>query len=103
MININRYFGRSIRFSNGLTVGFNWMHGNGESSRTIATLASYHPPSSITWLWAIRWFRPKHWLSRPFISRWGARRGTGTGGLSIGLPFVGAFGIHWQTRMERKS
>lgn len=99
MIYINRFFGRSIQFSNGLTIGFNWMHGNGESSRTIATLASYHPPSSITWIWALRWSRPRRLFCLPTILRFGpGRRGAG-----ITLPLIGSIWLDRQDRMERKS
>lgn len=98
MIRINRFLGRSFVFPNGLTIGFNWMHGNGESSRTVATLASYHPPSSITWLWVLRWARPRRLSFLPTIRRGYTHRGSAI----ITLPLVGSFWLDRQDRMNRK-
>ena len=50
---INRFLGRSLHFKNGFHIGFNWMHGNGHSSKTAAVLAGYHHPNSITWRWSL--------------------------------------------------
>jgi hypothetical protein len=90
---INRYFGRSVRFSNGFSIGFNWVHGNGQTSKTSAILAGYHPPRSITWRWALYWNKP-------------AGRKTSAGrvfkGVYVRLPLIGGIELRWQETMLRK-
>jgi len=54
-----------IYFSSGLSFGFSWVHCNGESSKSCAMLASYHPPNSITWRWAVYWLKPKAGRYKP--------------------------------------
>lgn len=98
LFHINRYFGRSIEFRNGLAIGFNWCWSQGTSSRTSATLAAYHPPSSITWVWALYWSKPRKLLFIPSVY---FRRGL-YGRFAINLPLVGGLDFSWQPRMERK-
>ena len=93
-MHVNKYFGRSIVFTNGLRIGFNWVHGNGRTSKTSATLAGYHPPRSITWLWALYW-------NKPFglVPKIGSFRD----GVYIRLPIVGGLELRWQEEMKRKA
>jgi hypothetical protein len=90
---VNTYFGRSLHFKNGLSVGFNWVHGNGESSKTSAIIAGYHPPRSITWLWALYWNKPA-----------GLKPSGGKlyHGCYVRLPLVGALELRCQEPMWRK-
>lgn len=99
IFNINRYFGRSIKFRNGLSIGFNWCWSQGTSTRTSATLAAYHPPSSITWLWALYWIKPRKLLSMPSVY---FRRAL-YGRIAFSLPLVGGLDLNWQPRMDRKA
>lgn len=101
---INRFLGRSLHFKNGFHIGFNWMHGNGHSSKTAAVLAGYHHPNSITWRWSLQWIKPnKHCWWKLKTSAWPekGRRYT-TGSRSILLPLIGGFTVSWQQHMFRK-
>lgn len=89
----NKFKGLSARFKNGLAVGFNWVHSNGESSKTSALLASYHPPGQAAWRWAIYWYKPKSLLQKPTITN---SKTNCYGRTSIHLPVVGGFSYAWQ-------
>ena len=91
---INTFFGRSVEFSNGFKVGFNWVHGNGRTSKTSAVIAAYHPPSSITWLWALYWCKPSGW--RPSAGKLFR-------GAYVRLPLVGALELRWQSAMPHNA
>ena len=91
---IHTYFGRSLVFDNGLKVGFNWVHGNGRSSKSSAVLAAYHPPRSITWIWALYWKKPTGWLPR-------VRKGWKMIGLE--LPMLGGLEFCWQEAMPHNA
>ena len=95
---INRFFGYSLHFANGLSLGFNWSHGNGTTSKTSAILAGYHPPRSITWRWALDWNKPRKTII-PFVRKWGALSGYGS--LSVGFPLVGGITFRWQPEVRR--
>jgi len=91
---INTFFGRSVEFNNGFKIGFNWVHGNGRTSKTSACLAAYHPPSSITWLWALYWSKPEGW--KPSAGKlWN--------GAYVRLPLVGALELRWQRAMPHNA
>ncbi len=86
------------RFKNGLSIGFKWVHSNGESSKTSAVLASYHNPRSITWRWALYWGKPykgtfKFFTKHLYPSGYGSR--------TITLPFIGIFILSTQESMFR--
>jgi hypothetical protein len=100
MMTINRFLGRSVQLRSGLSVGFNWVHGNGQSSKTSAVLASYHPPSSLTWGWALYWMRPRSVQVLPKVERWTPRPGSGYGSCTVTLPFIGGFSVSWQPLMR---
>jgi hypothetical protein len=96
---INRFLGRSIEFKSGFSIGFNWVHGNGETSRTSAILAGYHPSWSLTWGWALYWDRPTAWLAMPAVSRWKPSPKSGYGSLTVTLPVGGSLQVKWQPLM----
>ena len=100
-MHINRFLGRSVQFRNGLSLGFHWVHGNGETSKTSAILASYSPPWSLTWGWALYWDRPQRPWRLPKVSRWAPAPGSGYGSLSLMLPLVGGLSLKWQPLMRR--
>lgn len=100
MFTIYRFLGRSIHFSNGFSLGFHWVHGNGSTSKTSAVLAAYHPPSSITWGWCLDWNRPQRLAVWPKLSRWNPAKGYGS--LSLTLPLIGGFTVRWQPLMRRR-
>lgn len=104
MAYINKFLGRSIQFRNGLSVGFNWVHGNGSTSKTSATLAAYHHPDSITWRWALYWQKPQSLLCLPRLTVWrpGGRKSR-MGSYTLTLPLVGALSLSWQQHMFRKA
>lgn len=102
LFTINRFLGRSVELWNGLSFGFNWVHGNGETSKTSAILAGYSPPWSITWGWAVYWNRPSGLFVLPRISRWSPRPGSGYGSLTVALPLIGGFSVRWQPLMRRR-
>jgi hypothetical protein len=91
---INTFFGRSVGFSNGFHIGFNWVHCNGITSKTSAVIAGYHPPSSITWLWALYWSKPAGW--KPSAGKLFR-------GAYVRLPMLGALELRWQSSMPRKT
>ena len=91
---INTFFGRSVEFSNGFHVGFNWVHGNGRTSKTSAVIAGYHPPSSITWLWALYWCKPAGW--KPSAGKL-------FHGYYVRLPVLGALELRWQKAMPHNA
>lgn len=99
LFHINRYFGWSIVFRNGFSIGFNWTWSQGHSSRTSASVMSYHPPSSITWIWALYWNKPKRLFCLP-SARW---RRSLYGYASIDLPLIGGLSLSWQPRMDYKN
>lgn len=94
---VNKFLGRSLQFANGFGIGFNWVHGNGRSSRTSALIAGYQPPRSLTWLWALYWERPTKLLCLPKLSTWAP--GNGHGGWSLILPIVGGLTFRRQPEM----
>lgn len=98
LFRIDRYYGRSIAFRNGLSLGFNWVHGNGTTSKTSAILAGYHPPRSITWRWAFYWVRTRRLFQLGFSARWSMY-----GYVGILLPLIGGFDFRWQPYMWRKN
>lgn len=93
-MHINTYFGRSLVFDNGFKVGFNWVHGNGRTSKTSAVIAGYHPQRSITWLWALYWNKPAGWM---------LSMGKLWDGVYVRLPLLGALELRWQAAMPRKT
>ena len=104
---IDRYLGWSVRFANGFRVGWNWVHGNGETSKTSACIASYHNPRSLTWRWALYYYPPKtlkRALRLPKIcagyGRWKFRAGN-SGSFSGGLvlPLAGTLWLDTQKSM----
>lgn len=101
-MNINRFLGRSVEFKNGLSLGFNWVHGNGETSKTSAILAGYSPPWSLTWGWAVYWERPRSLSLLPKVSRWSPRTGSGYGSIHVTLPLIGGLTVKRQPLMRRR-
>lgn len=93
---VNRFFGYSLHFANGLSVGFNWVHGNGKTSKTSACLIGYHPPKSVTWRWAIYWEKPSNALAPPSFNKWCGPGGHGF--VSVQLPIIGGLTFRWQPR-----
>lgn len=98
-MHIQKFLGRHLCFNNGLRVGFSWVHGNGETSKLSAMLAAFHPPRSITWLWALYWNKPRKLLCAPEITRW--KTPNGSGSTTVTLPFVGGLCLSWQQAMWR--
>lgn len=97
---IQKFLGRQLRFNNGLNVGFSWVHCNGETSKRSAMLAGFHPPRSITWLWALYWIRPGKLFCVPKITLWKAPSGS-TGTTTLTLPILGGLSLSWQQAMWR--
>lgn len=97
---VDKFLGRKLCFSNGLNVGFTWVHCNGETSKSSAVLAAYHPPRSITWLWAVYWNKPGVWFCLPRITGWGSPDKT-IGSKTVVLPIVGSLSLCWQQAMWR--
>lgn len=87
---INTFFGRSVEFGNGFKIGFNWVHSNGRTSRASAVIAAYHPPCSITWLWALYWCKPYGLM--PSAGKFWR-------GLYVRLPLIGGLELRWQKAM----
>lgn len=100
---VNRFLGRSLQFTNGYSVGFNWVHGNGETSKTSAILAGFHHPDSITWRWALYWEKPALKTWRPSVYRWKPRPTAEYGSAGIYLPLLGGLTLSWQAHMFRNS
>lgn len=94
---INRFHGLSYVFTNGLSIGFNWIHGNGTTSKKSAVIAAYHHPESITWRWALDWIRPEKLFVMPRFRIWNKH----TGSASVTLPIIGGFEFRWQQHMWR--
>lgn len=94
---INRFHGWSIEFGNGFKLGFNWVHGNGKTSKTSAVIAGFHHPKSITWRWAIYWIKPKKLFVFPSFRIWNKC----TGSAEITLPLIGGLSFNWQQNMWR--
>jgi len=42
----------------GFFLGFHWVHCSGVSSKTSASLMSYHNPNKLMWKWSLYWNRP---------------------------------------------
>jgi hypothetical protein len=97
---VNRFLGYSLHFSSGLHLGFSWVHGNGETSKTSAVIAAYHPPRSITWRWALDWTRPVKLLCLPRCGRWSSPHRE-QGSIWFALPIVGGLHLRWQPYMWR--
>ena len=98
---IYRYLGRSLSYR-GLSVGWNWVHGNGYTSKTSASIASYHHPDSITWRWALYYHLPRGWKS---LFRWPRidwRNSANYLYCSVNLPFVGGLSLTTQAHMWKQ-
>ena len=89
-----------MKFSNGFSMGFKWVHSNGESSKTSAVLAAYHHPNSITWRWALYW--NKHYRLTFKILSW-CRYPDGHGSATLTLPFIGGLTLSTQAHMFRNN
>ena len=97
---IRKFLGRQLCFNNGLSVGFHWVHCNGESSKRSAVIAAYHPPRSITWIWSLCWNKPVKFFRIPrIVHRWYGTNGAGS--VTLALPLVGGFTWNWQKEMPR--
>ena len=79
-----------------LKFGFEWVHCNGETSKSSAILAWYHPVWSITWRWGIYWSRRFAWK----ITNW--RGPGGYGQFYVPMLWLGSLGVSWQPTMLRK-
>lgn len=97
MRSINTFYGWSCRFSNGLCIGFNWVHGNGITGKRISRIASYHHPESVTWRWALFWNKPKGVM--PKMSFKNGRYGY----FVLSIPVFGGIAVSWQPHMIRKA
>lgn len=97
-ITINRTFGFSLCMPNGLSFGWNWTHGDGETTKTLAVIASYHHPMSITWRWAVYYSPPKIIGVRSFLPSYARDANS----IDIGLGPLGGVLIVWQRHMFRK-
>lgn len=93
---VDRFLGWSYQFKNGLHIGFNWVHGNGRTAKTIACIAGYHHPNSITWRWALYWHKPSSFKA------WYCRRKGIYGEIGFGVPIAGGLCLSWQPHMMRK-
>lgn len=95
---IDRFLGLTLRFSNGLSVGWAWVHGNGETTKTSAVIAAYHRPDSITWRWALYYAPPKLRHIKEFLvfDYTSNRRDK-----SLMLGPLGRFSFAWQDHMFR--
>lgn len=102
-MHIYRFLGYKLCFDNGFDIGFSWVHGNGQTSKQTASLASYHHPNSITWRWALYWAKPtkKTWWMLKLHS-WKPRKNSGMGSRGIVIPLIGEFTVRWQEHMFRK-
>lgn len=98
---IDKHLGHRIVFAGGFSIGFAWIHCGGETTKSSAILAAYHPPQSITWLWALDWTRPARLLCHPAIRKWSAQNGSGS--TTLVLPFIGSFTLRRQEPMWRKN
>lgn len=94
---INRFHGWSIELRNGLKLGFNWIHGNGKTSKTSAVIAAFHHPESITWRWALDWIKPVKMFVLPSVRVWNKHSGS----VNVTFPIVGGFTFRWQQHMWR--
>lgn len=97
---LQKFHGWQLCFSNGFSVGFAWVHCNGETSKRSAMLASFHPPRSVTWLWSVCWHKPEKLLCPPEITRWQSPCAS-TGVKTLTLPIVGSLSWSWQEAMWR--
>lgn len=101
---IDRYFGRSLVFDNGLSIGFNWMHCSGVSTKSCATLIAYHHPRSITWRFALRWTKPSKLVWWPQLKRWVPSASKSLlGNYRLTLPLVGTLTLDYQPHTWRTS
>lgn len=92
----NTFHGWSYRLNNGISIGFNWVHGNGITTKRIACIASYHHPKSVTWRWALFWNKPKGVI--PKLSFKNSRYGY----FGLSIPIFGGLVVNWQPHMMRK-
>lgn len=91
------FMGRGLRTSAGHFFGWMWVHSNGDSSRTSACIASCHPPTSITWTWAMYYHKPKKgWRLRPGFHKT-------YNGWHLTTPLMGSFSFSRQEPMNRKT
>lgn len=95
---VDRFLGFTLRFSNGFSVGWSWVHGGGETTKTSAVIAAYHHPKSITWRWAIYYAPPK---TRPVNTFLAFGYAGNRGDRSIMLGPFGRFTFAWQAHMFR--
>ncbi len=95
-------FGTRIVFPLGFSIGFSWIHGNGESSYTSASIFSWHHPKSITWRLSICWNKPSlkyilipniHWRRTPNKYNY----------YHLKLPLIGGLTLNTQPHMFRSS
>lgn len=90
-------------FRNGFSVGFSWVSdGTGHSSKRSAVLCSFHPPRSITWLWAVYWHKPGRFFCTPEVQRFRPPGGE-IGSTTITLPIIGGITFSWQKEMQREA
>lgn len=102
-MHLQKDLGRQLCFDNGLSIGFSWVHCNGETTKRSAILAAYHPSRSITWLWCIYWERPAKIFCAPTWWRWrpSDSAGNSTVTLTLTLPIVGSLSLRRQQAMWR--
>lgn len=103
-VHINRFLGFGLCFPNGISFGWNWVHGNGETSKTSAVIAAYHHPKSITWRFVLTYSPPKlrYGLARNLTFSLPQNKLFGTGGCgSLCLGPIGGFFWQWQGHMFR--
>ena len=78
----------------GLKLNLRWTHdGQGYSSHTSYSLASYHHPDSCTWRWALYWNRNRGW--KPIAHYWTPNKGK-TGSMGLTFPIIGGLFLSWQ-------
>lgn len=76
--------------------GFEWVHCNGESSRTSALVAARHPRASITWTFAV-YVNRRSAQSKPWGWSWW-NPPSGYGSACVATP-LGGVSIAWQPFM----
>jgi hypothetical protein len=93
-------FGWKFVFPLGFELGFVWHYCDGESSKSSASLFSWHHPKSITWRFSFAWVKPSKWFYVPKI-KW-HRTPNGYNWYSITLPMGGSFTLNTQEHMWRR-
>lgn len=64
----------------GFFIGYHWVHANGDSSYSTASVLGYHNPKKVMWYWTVYWSKYKKLYPVLHIK-----------GRGVGIPYLGYF------------